>query len=260
MIERLLSTPPHLLQRLASALEVGLLEGTSTPTTVRSVIGPIESLEVIVAALSEFAKLGVSGPAAARWVRSLSVARAESPRIDLVWSGPAIQNLHARDTRQVYEEILSSARQSLWISTYAFYDGPRAFDVLSRRMESCPGLEVTLLLNVQRKRGDPRSQQEVLVGFAERFWGSEWPGTRRPRIFFDPRALDPDSPSGVLHAKAVVADSKSVFVTSANLTEAAWDRNLELGVLLHDRALASSIEAHLRALIDTDRLQPLPEP
>jgi phosphatidylserine/phosphatidylglycerophosphate/cardiolipin synthase-like enzyme len=63
---------------------------------------------------------------------------------------------------------------------------------------------------------------------------------------------------GVLHAKAVVADEEAVFVTSANLTEAALDRNIELGVLLRDRALAVSIVSHLQGLIDRALLKPLP--
>jgi phosphatidylserine/phosphatidylglycerophosphate/cardiolipin synthase-like enzyme len=56
-------------------------------------------------------------------------------------------------------------------------------------------------------------------------------------------ALDPDGPGGILHAKAVVTDDEAVFVTSANLTEAALDRNIELGVLIRDRALAHIVAA-----------------
>src|SRR5260221_8483328 len=52
----------------------------------------------------------------------------------------------------------------------------------------------------------------------------------------DPRALELDGPGGVLHA-TVVADDEVVFVTSANLTEAAFDRNIELGLLVRDRAI-----------------------
>lgn len=72
------------------------------------------------------------------------------------------------------------------------------------------------------------------------------------------RALDPEHPSGVLHAKAVVADDETVFVTSANLTEAALDRNIELGLLVRDRALALSVSAHFRGLIDRGLLLALP--
>lgn len=59
--------------------------------------------------------------------------------------------------------------------------------------------------------------------------------------------------------KAVVADDEIVFVTSANLTEAALDRNIELGLLVRDAALAASVVRHFQALIDRGLLKPLPE-
>jgi len=169
-----------------------------------------------------------------------------------------VAGLHARDTRSVYEQLLGSAERSVWASTYAFFDGPKAFDVLARRMDAVPGLAVTLMLNIQRKRGDTTSSEGLVRRFADRFWGIEWPGASRPRVLYDPRALDPDGPGGVLHAKAVVVDEESVFVTSANLTEAALDRNIELGLLTRDRALAASVTSHFCELIDRELLRPLP--
>jgi len=62
----------------------------------------------------------------------------------------------------------------------------------------------------------------------------------------------------VLHAKAVVVDDKTVFVTSSNLTEAALDRNIELGLLVRDPALTVSITTHFRTLIEKGLLLPLP--
>ena len=62
----------------------------------------------------------------------------------------------------------------------------------------------------------------------------------------------------MVHAKAVVADEQTVFVTSANLTEAALERNIEVGLLLRDRALAGSMAAHFRGLIDGGLLLALP--
>ena len=75
---------------------------------------------------------------------------------------------------------------------------------------------------------------------------------------YDPRSIELDGPAGVLHAKAVVADGESVFTTSANLTDAALDRNIELGVLIRDRALAASVTSHFQGLIDREVLNPLP--
>ena len=65
---------------------------------------------------------------------------------------------------------------------------------------------------------------------------------------------------GVLHAKAVLADDEAAFVTSANLTEAALDRNIELGLLVRDRAQALSIRGYLQNLIDRSLLLALPSP
>jgi phosphatidylserine/phosphatidylglycerophosphate/cardiolipin synthase-like enzyme len=89
-------------------------------------------------------------------------------------------------------------------------------------MDDTPGLDVTLLLNIQRRRGDMTAADQLVRAFADRLWKTDWPGTVRPRVFFDPRALDLDGPAGVLHAKAVVIDDEAVLVTSANLTEAAF--------------------------------------
>jgi phosphatidylserine/phosphatidylglycerophosphate/cardiolipin synthase-like enzyme len=81
----------------------------------------------------------------------------------------------------------------------------------------------------------------------------------RPRVYFDPRALEDSGPGGVLHAKAVVADDEVVFVTSANLTEAALDRNIELGLLVRDRSIAASVSSHFQGLIDQNLLTLLPK-
>jgi phosphatidylserine/phosphatidylglycerophosphate/cardiolipin synthase-like enzyme len=226
--------------------------------SLRAALGLREDSTEVVAALGEWERLGVTGPAAAAWIRSLEEAALHTPRPDLVWSGPEVPGLHARDTRRVYEELLGSAERSVWASTYAFFDGPKAFEVLARRMDERPHLRVTLLLNIQRHRGDTSAAQTVVRRFADHFWGTDWPGSSRPQVYYDPRSLDPEGPGGVLHAKAVVTGEEAVFVTSANLTEAALDRNFELGLLVRDRALAVSVASHFRGLVDRGLLVLLP--
>ena len=258
MTDGILGVPPHLRERLAMAMESGLLPERPSDAALRSVLGGAEPIEEVTAVLAELDRLGVAGPAAAAWLRTIAKADSRLPRPDLVWSGPEVPGLYARDTRQVYEEVLGSAGRSIWLSTYAYFDGPKVFEILARRMDAVSGLRVTLLLNIQRKRGDTTVAEQVVRRFADRFWAAEWPGTSRPRIFYDPRALDTDSPSGVLHAKAVVADDETVFITSANLTEAALERNIELGLLVRDGALAASVSAHFQTLIDRGLLCALP--
>jgi phosphatidylserine/phosphatidylglycerophosphate/cardiolipin synthase-like enzyme len=258
MSDVLLDLPSHLRDRLVSALESGLLGPSPTLASLRSVLGNREDAEDLAASLLELGRLGISGPAAAAWLRTLERARARTRKPDLVWSGPEVPGLHARDTRRVYEELLGSAERSIWASTYAFFDGPKAFEVLARRMEATPSLRVTLLLNIQRKRGDTTASEQLVRRFADHFWKTDWPGLARPSVFYDPRALESEGPGGVLHAKAVVADDEAVFVTSANLTEAALDRNIELGVLIRDRAFALAVGGYFRSLIDRVLLKPLP--
>ena len=78
---------------------------------------------------------------------------------------------------------------------------------------------------------------------------AQWPNERPlPQVFFDPAALDLvySEKRACLHAKAVrggVVDSRSVFISSANFTEAAQQRNVEVGVLAHSESLAHRLTA-----------------
>ncbi|MCI0435007.1 MAG: DISARM system phospholipase D-like protein DrmC [Gemmatimonadetes bacterium] len=257
MSDVLLGLPSHVRRRLAAALESGVLAMPISAASLRSVLGLGEEANSVCDALGELERIGLTGAAGAAWIRSVEAA-ARVPGPDLVWSGPEVPGVFARDTRRVFEELIGSAERSIWISTYAFFDGPRAFEMLANRMDTVSGLRAVLLLNIQRRRGDTTSSSDLVRRFADRFWRTEWPGASRPRVFYDPRSLEPDGPAGVLHAKAIVKDDVSVFVTSANLTEAAFDRNIELGLLVHDVALAMSVTTQMQALIDRGLLKPLP--
>lgn len=257
MANRLLSVSPHERKRLADALRSGLLAAPYSEAALRAA-GVSEGATDALAALENLEGLGITGRGAAAWLEMIDEVALRVPQADLVWSGPEVSGLHARDTRRVYEELLSSAERSIWASTYAFFDGPKAFEVISKRMDAVEKLEVTILLNIERKHGDTSSADALVRRFADRFWGEEWPGTRRPSVFYDPRALELPWPMGVLHAKAVVKDDEAVFITSANLTEAALDRNIELGLVVRDAALAATVVGHFRGLIERGFLRPLP--
>lgn len=258
MIEALVGLPAHSRRRLASALESGVLSSPFSAAALKATLDLRDGSEAVAEALVELEQMGLSGRASAAWIRAVESVSARIPKPDLVWSGPEVVGVHARDTRRVYEELLGAAERSVLASTFAFFDGAKAFDVLARRLDTVTDLQVTLLLNIQRKRGDTSSTEDVVRRFADRFWKTDWPGTERPLVYYDPRALEQDGPSGVLHAKAVVADDESVFITSANLTEAALDRNIEIGLLVRDRALAASVTSHFRSLIDRSMLHLLP--
>ena len=258
VIDTLLDIPSHVRGRLASALESGLLAPPWTAMAIRAAVGG-GCEEPILHVLREWDRLGVSPVAGAAWLKSLRLAVARTSAPDFVWTGPEVAGLHARDTRRVYEELLGTAERSIWASTYAFFDGPQAFKILASRMDAVPGLEVTLLLNIERRRRDTTAADSSRASVRRRVLG---PGVAggiiRPKVYFDPRSVEMEGPDGVLHAKAVVADEESVFITSANLTAAAWDRNIEMGLLVRDHALATTTVIHFRTLIENDLLRRLP--
>ena len=258
MIDALVTLPPHVREQLAHAFESGHLPLRASRIALQAKLGMSDGADELSQSLAELARLGVSREAAAAWLRAIGRAAAASSSPQLVWSGPRISGVPARDTRVVYEQLLGEATRSLWVSTFAYFDGPRIFEQLASRLDAVPGLEVKLLLNIQRGKGDTTAEQSLVRRFAYRFWGMDWPGSARPSVYYDPRSLSLDGPAAVLHAKAVVADGEAVFVTSANLTGSAWDENIELGVLARDHALATSVAAHFQGLIDGEILMPLP--
>jgi phosphatidylserine/phosphatidylglycerophosphate/cardiolipin synthase-like enzyme len=69
---------------------------------------------------------------------------------------------------------------------------------------------------------------------------------------------DGDAPgfdkSGAVHAKCAVADGEAAFITSANLTGAAMDRNMELGVFLRGGELPRKLHLHLESLLTTRKI------
>lgn len=259
MIEELLGLPAHMRARLARVLESGTLELPCSGAAVRHALNVgREEADRLRGQLEMLSSGGISGRQIGAWLRGHEAGVSSAVRPDLVWSGPEVPGVHARDTRRVYEQLLGGARRSAWVSTYAFYDGPRAFDVLAKRMDEQPELRATLLLNIKRKRGDKRDAQTLVRTFAERFWRRDWPGTRRPSVYYDPRSLELGGASGVLHAKGAVVDDEAVFITSANFTARALDSNYELGLLVRDPALAATVTSHFRILIERKLLRPLP--
>lgn len=70
-----------------------------------------------------------------------------------------------------------------------------------------------------------------------------------------PTLLPEHDPSHAnLYAKAAIADDRLAFVTSANLTEYALDRNIELGLLVRGGAVPKLLAEHFNDPIDRNVL------
>jgi len=84
----------------------------------------------------------------------------------------------------------------------------------------------------------------------ELFHAQMWPfGLPRPRIYYDPRTAGPYARTS-LHAKCLVVDHEVSLITSANFTDRGQTRNLEAGVLIEDRELATTLEQQWAGLVE----------
>ncbi|MBF6621528.1 MAG: hypothetical protein ITG02_15025 [Patulibacter sp.] len=258
MTTPLLQLPANQRQKLISALRTKTLAPPYPDIAVRAALGAEANTTRIATELRALNAQGINGAATAYALTLADDARASIRAPELVWSGATVPGVHARKTRQVFDELTCSARRSLWISSYTYWDGSQAFAKLAEHMDVTPDLHVKLLLNVQRPKGDNAAASQLASAFASTLWG-HWPGDRHPDVFYDPRALKDGPEKAVLHAKAVVADDEIAFVTSANLTEKAFDENIEVGLLTRDRTVALTLARHFSVLIERGILEPLPD-
>lgn len=84
-------------------------------------------------------------------------------------------------------------------------------------------------------------------------------GRRLPELYYDPRALaEKPAKAASFHAKCIVVDRQCALVTSANPTKAAYERNIELGIMVEGGGLATTIENWFEHLIANRHLKRLP--
>ncbi len=178
---------------------------------------------------------------------ALSIALAERERAsessaEVVWTGPEARASTSRDTAVVVRRLFSVARRNVLVAGYAFDHGKDILRPLHEAMRD-HGVTADLFLDLRERAPVGTNLQEFATEKISRFIERNWPfGEPVPKIYYAPATIAPESVAS-LHAKCVVVDEETTLVTSANFTERGQSRNIEIGVLLHDRVLASQIVA-----------------
>lgn len=250
------------LRQLAGALRSGWVAPPFTSLMLRNCV-PDALAGSVASDLQTATEAGLPPTQLAEFLQLLVSDRVQRARaeglIDLVWTGPDMPGIVNRDTRVVVREMFRSASQSVLLAGYAVYQGQVIFKTLAERMDQNPQLRVQMFLDVQRSIHDASSPAELVSRFAERFISHEWPGTRLPLLYYDPRSVEMDSSRrACLHAKCVLIDLEQAFVSSANFTEAAQQRNIEVGVLIRSRSFTTRLVEHFEALASAGLLKPMP--
>ena len=248
------------LSALATALRSGRLHSPYSTMGVQRLAGSAQA-ESLAADLQALASDGFTEQQIATVCEML--VRHTPPEsflerlVELVTTGPDTDLVNNRDTSVVVREMFSTAKKSVLLAGYAVYRGERVFQALSRRMEDLPELRVQCLLDIQRPYGDQTLADTMVKRFVNTFKTQNWPdGARLPELFYDPRSLEivPERRAS-LHAKCVVVDRTQAFISSANFTEAAQQKNIEVGVLIKAASMAEKLNAHFQALIERGVLQ-----
>lgn len=197
--------------------------------------------------------------------------KAEGRRLDLVWSGSDSGPSYTRYTKIVVPEMVIQAKRTITIAGYSFDEGAGIFEALHAAINQ-RGLAVRMFLDVEQlsrrieqqlKREKKKSRLEPLtearkaspVAFAKEVLGLfrelHWPYEgKAPDLYYDPRTAD-HRVFASLHAKCLIADEEHVLITSANFTGRGQDRNIEVGVVIHDKGYAAALERQWNNLVES---------
>lgn len=161
-------------------------------------------------------------------------------QIELVWTGPTTAFVSARRTEQVLLQVIDSATETLFITSFVAYDISNVVTSINAAIER--GVAVNMLLESSLSHGG--SIEIDVIGRLQ----SLIPKAR----FYAWRDKDDEFSGGKVHAKVAVADGKLCFITSANLTGYAMNKNMEAGVLISGGQIPSSLDGHLTSLFQTN--------
>lgn len=251
--------PDSALEELAKAIEAGWLCTTSPVSSFLAITG--ENAPRIPELLQSLDSQGFSPAQTACLLRTVVAGRQRDRTLlpDLVVSGPDVPGVPTADTHAVVQSLFQEARGEVVVAGYAFHNGRLHFERLAEQRQRRPNLKVLFHVDVPRRLGDTSTAEEIVQRYSVEFRERHWPWRPAPEVFYDPRALSPDpSTRASLHAKVVVVDRSALLLTSANFTEAAHHRNIEMGILSRNAGLASQVAMYFEGLRQSGALLPLP--
>ncbi len=162
---------------------------------------------------------------------------AEAQSVELVWTGPSSPLVPTRKTEQVLLQVIRGANRELFLTSFVAYKVSAIVDALKEAVER--GVKVSILLESSDEHGGGSTidsigkMRELLPGARVLHW------SRKSDDFVD----------GKVHAKVAVADGHECFLSSANLTGHAMEKNMEAGILITGGGIPRNLHEHLAALV-----------
>jgi len=173
--------------------------------------------------------------------------------IELLWAGPSPANkVPARRIDQALYDLITSAEHEILLITFAAAKIKRLTDELWKAAQR--GVKIRLILEFEDSSEGQLSFDAMkafppaLIKVVNVY---HWPVEKRDRN----QAGRP----GKLHAKVAIVDD-TALISSANLTDDAFNRNLEVGVLIKNTEFLLSTKSYLESLIAEGTLSRLTDP
>ena len=244
LIDRLRDIRERVPREVWLALAAGyrITQGVPTPSAVAnpagSLLNPDQSWALRQAfkagCPASWAEVATAFEVIDAWVSS-------SPRmIDIVWSGPANGTFPIRRIDQVLYDLLSKAEQRVFLVTFSAHRVPLLCEHLSKAIDR--GVAVTLLLESEQA-----SAGQLSFDAANAFKDVCLDKVRLLHWPIENRERNQAGKPGKLHVKCAVIDH-SAIIGSANLTDDAFNRNMEMGTIIKDPGVVAGICEHFRTL------------
>jgi phosphatidylserine/phosphatidylglycerophosphate/cardiolipin synthase-like enzyme len=221
------------LRQLAAGITAGL-----PPPALRAGGGPpvaADAVDRIVAAMTDESVPPQSAIAYLLGVAAGYEHRAARVQTELAWTGPVAFDVPVRATAQVLADLVNEAETELILTTYSARPYPPLRTALQAAVDR--GANVWIVVETLHGAGSALQGDQPAVAFAGlagvQLW--TWAINRRPQ-------------GAKMHAKLAVADERTLFVSSANLTTSGIGNNIEAGLLVCGGSAARRAAEHLRAL------------
>lgn len=222
----------------------GALRGLGTPDAAPAadtLAGTPAARASVARVLAAWAHVPTNGDEVAGMLLGASEARLRVERelsVELVWTGPTTRFVPTRRTEQVLLDLIAGSQADVFLVSFVAYDVRSVVTAMNEAASR--GVRLHILLEASTSHGgslsvDPAATMLRSVPAAEIFTWKD-----KPEPFVD----------GKVHAKVAVVDGARAFVTSANLTGHALEKNMEAGVLVNGGPVPKTLRDHLQALID----------
>jgi len=172
-------------------------------------------------------------------------SKSKNESTELVWTGPDANLFPVRRSEQVLLDIINSSQETLFIVSFVLVNIPTVENAIEKAVKR--GVDVCMLLESEDKEASNSFLDTIKRLHAN---------IPKIKLYIWPRENRESTQGGFarVHAKCAVADKRRAFITSANLTSAALDKNIEMGINIEGGSISENIFSQLSSMINSKEI------